>query len=97
MSIHNVTPTMFDHRCSWPGCAHERQGLPHSEAKIVEFAFFDHIERQVQITCPACGSIECFKPDHPAAEETSPTRDEASREQIRNNRLLHKHLGLPVR
>ena len=101
MSVFNVTDTTFDHTCSankpngTPLCRLERKGLPHAEAMIVTL-MPDTVYRQVQITCPACGSIECFTPDLPAWEETSPTRSEESREQVRNNRLLHKHLGWPV-
>ena len=95
MPIYNVTTTSLDHECVAHNlrgeriCYQQRAGLPHSEVKIVDAPD----GKQIQIVCPD-GHIECFHNALAAWEETSPTRDEASREQVRNVRALYKHLGL---
>lgn len=100
MSIHNVTPTHVDHICSHPGCQHQRAELAHSEVVKQVHLLPDDQHPQGQtvlvIECPD-GHRECFNNALEASEETSPTRDEASREQVRNVRALHKYLGLPVK
>lgn len=95
MSIHNITASTFDHVCSAPGCQHSRQGLLHStlHPDMVDHPVHGKI---ICIICPG-GHVECLNNALEAWEETSPTRDEASREQVRNVRALHRHLGLPVK
>lgn len=87
MSIHNVTPETFDHVCA---CGHSRAGLAHESIERVEVGG----NTVLVIGCPA-GHRECLNGALPVEEETSPTRDEASREQVRNVRALHRALGLP--
>lgn len=110
MSIHNVTATTFDHSCSWPGCGKETKAVPYSALEQHHFAgetslTYTSCERHGP-ACQRpglCGTVtgctvhvEAFTPNLPAAEETSATRSEASREQVRNVRALYQQVGLPV-
>ena len=102
MSIHNVTAQGFTHRCEGrddagrPICQKERAlPLSHPDVIVTPFQTDQGVTHLLTVRCED-GHWECFKHDLPTWEETSPTRDEASREQVRNVRLLHKHLGLPT-
>lgn len=88
--IYNVSATQHDHRCVV--CGATEQQRPHE--KIERVTALDGSTILV-IEC-AAGHRECFNNALPAWEETSPTRDEASREQVRNVRLLYRHVGLPL-
>lgn len=90
MPVYNVSETHHDHICVI--CGATEQQRPHEKVEQVEVSPGKIV---LVIEC-AGGHRECFNNALPASEETSPTRDEASREQVRNVRALHKHLGLPV-
>lgn len=91
MAIYNVSATHHDHECSV--CGARKEHHPHEHIEKVQ------IDEGVTVLVAECaqGHRECFNNALGPEEETSPTRDEASREQVRNVRLLHRHLGLPVR
>lgn len=110
MSIHNVTTTTFDHICS--ACGKIAQAIPHAMLIHNQTPWGETILSYISCEehGPACQRpglcgevtgctvhIESFVPGHPASEETNETRSEEGREQIKQNRLLHKHLGLPVK
>lgn len=90
MPIHNVSSTHHDHSCVICGAAEQQR--PHEKIERVTAPDGSVL---LVIEC-AAGHRECFNNALTAEEETSPTRDEASREQVRNVRALHKHLGLPL-
>lgn len=108
MPIFNVTASGFDHVCPQESCGKAQQGVPLSRMEIGSFQgktilSFLSCDEHSDHSEGYCGSDHgcTVHAEHfqalPAWEETSPTRDEASREQVRNIRLLHKHLGLPVK
>lgn len=99
MSIHNVTASGFTHRCTvtddagTPICGKERAlPLSHPDVIVTPFQTDQGVISLVTIRCED-GHWECFKHDLPAWEETSPTRDEASREQVKNVRALYRLVG----
>lgn len=105
MSIHNVSATGFEHLCVCGAQAshqhadlvkvkqEEAYKLPATGPRLQHILCADGFE-QVQIVC-VNGHIECLL-KHPATEEISATRAAAEREQIRNNRLVHQHLGVAL-
>ena len=88
--IYNVTPTMLDHECVI--CGAKKSQHPHEKIERVEGVGGSIV---LVVECEN-GHRECFNNNLPAYEETSLTRDETSREQVKNVRALHRHLGLPV-
>lgn len=111
MSIHNITATTFDHICAI--CGKIAEAIPHAmllhNATPWGETYLTYISCEVH--GPTCGRpvgecgkstgctvhSESFNPNLPASEETNQERSEAGREQVRNNRLLHRHVGLPVK
>lgn len=100
MSIHNVTPTHCDHICqavdpfTGDTCG-KASTKAHSELEQVTGPDGSII---LVAVCPDNPNHrECFNNRLTAADEVSSTRDEISREQVRNVRALHQHLGLPVK
>lgn len=91
MSIHNVTPTHVDHLCEVCG---QQTTKAHSEVEQVQPR--PGMPVVLVLTCPQ-GHRYCLNNALEPEEETSPTRDEAGREQVRNVRALHRALGLPVK
>lgn len=88
MPLHNVSGTHHDHICVVCGAAEQQR--PHEKIERVSVPGGAVV---LVIECEN-GHRECFNNALGPEEETSPTRDEASREQVRNVRTLHKHLGL---
>lgn len=87
MPLYNISETHHDHICASCGVAEQQR--PHEKIERLAAPNGSII---LVIEC-ANGHRECFNNELPEWEETSPTRDEASREQVRNVRLLYKHAG----
>lgn len=91
MPLHNVSEIHHDHSCVI--CGATEQQRPHEKVERLEVS----PGKVVLIIECANGHRECFNNALGPEEETSPTRSEESRQQVRNVRALHRHLGLPVR
>ena len=93
MPLYNVSERQHDHVCVVCGAIEQRR--PHE--KLERLSGTDGSVMLV-IEC-AEGHREFFNNALAEEEETSPTRDEASREQVRNVRALYRHckaLELPL-
>lgn len=100
MSIHNVTPTHFDHVCN---AVHPYTGSTCGKSATREHAELEQVQGPdgsiilVAVCVDDPNHRECFNHRLTAADETAVSRDDFSREQVRNVRALYRHLGLPVK
>ena len=87
MPLYNVSTTHHDHHCVICGAIEKQR--PH---ELIERVTAPDGSVVLVIEC-ADGHRECFNNALGPEEETSETRDEASREQVRNVRALYRLAG----
>lgn len=111
MSIYNITASTFDHICSL--CGKIAEGIPHAMLIHNATPWGETVLTYIscEVHGPTCGRpvgecgkntdcvvhVESFASGLPASEETNENKSPEGREQIKNNRLLHKYNGLPVK
>jgi hypothetical protein len=93
MTLHNVTPTHYSHRCN--SCGHEHNNT-HAGARYAARQTDQGVQHALAIDCPVCRAAECFNCDLPVEHEFHPALTEEHREQARQIRQLMKHRGIPL-